>query len=96
MTQRTTDNMNNGYRGPGLSVLDRHGVGVWSDVEVKTTGGRFRGIILPRSETADNRHIVLKLSSGYNVGLAAETIQEMTERGRRVVRSGQGSCFRDH
>ena len=85
MTQRTTDNMNNGYRGPGLSVLDRHGVGVWSDVEVKTTGGRFRGIILPRSETADDRHIVLKLSSGYNVGLAAETIQEMTERGRRVA-----------
>jgi glutamyl-tRNA(Gln) amidotransferase subunit D len=34
----------------------------------------FRGIILPRSETADDRHIVLKLNSGYNVGIAADAI----------------------
>ncbi len=83
MTQRMTDNTKDGYRGPGLAVLDRHGVGAWSDVEVQTTDGRFRGIILPRSETADDRHIVLKISSGYNVGLAVETIQNMTEHGRR-------------
>ncbi len=73
----------NGYRGPGLAVLERHGVSVWSDVEVKTTNGRFRGLILPRSETADEKHIVLKLASGYNVGLAAEAIEQMTEHGRR-------------
>lgn len=72
-----------GYRGPGLVVLERHGVSAWSDVDVATTDGRFRGIILPRSETADDRHVVLKLDSGYNVGLAADTITSMTELGRR-------------
>ena len=72
-----------GYRGIGKQVLDRHKVGVWSEVEVKSAEGSFNGIILPRSETADDRHIVLKLASGYNVGISADTITGMTEHGRR-------------
>jgi glutamyl-tRNA(Gln) amidotransferase subunit D len=72
-----------GYRGAGLGVLKEHGVSVWSDVEVKAETGDFRGIILPRSETADDHHIVLKLNNGYNIGLEASTIISMTERGRR-------------
>jgi len=72
-----------GYRGIGADVLERYGVGVWSDVEIDSTGGRFEGLILPRSETADDRHIVLKLATGYNVGIAAETIRAIRERGRR-------------
>jgi glutamyl-tRNA(Gln) amidotransferase subunit D len=74
-----------GYRGPGLEVLRRHGAGVWSDVEVTTTQGRIRGLVLPRSQTADDRHIVLKLASGYNVGVAAESIVSVVEHGRRVA-----------
>jgi len=72
-----------GYRGPGAAVLKKNNVGVWSDVEIESTGGEFKGLILPRSETADDRHIVLKLVSGYNVGIAAETITKITEFGRR-------------
>ena len=85
MNEQAATKTTDGYRGPGLAVLQRHGVGVWSDVEVQTTGGRFRGIILPRSETADDKHIVLKLSSGYNIGVAAETVKSMTEHGRRAA-----------
>ncbi len=72
-----------GYRGIGRRVLEQHQVAVWSEVEVESARGRFRGLILPRSETADERHIVLKLSSGYNVGIAADSITRMTEQGRR-------------
>ena len=72
-----------GYRGIGVTTLTRFGVGVWSDVEIESGGGRFRGIILPRSETADDKHIVIKLASGYNVGIAADTITNIVERGRR-------------
>lgn len=74
-----------GYRGPGKAVLDRFGVGVWSDVEMETSTGRFIGLILPRSETADDKHIVLKIVSGYNIGVAANTISNITEKGRREV-----------
>jgi len=74
-----------GYRGAGLAVLEKHGVSVWSDVDVVTTNGPFKGLILPRSETADELHVVLKLNNGYNVGLAANTILSMKETGRREV-----------
>jgi glutamyl-tRNA(Gln) amidotransferase subunit D len=72
-----------GYRGIGAQVLREHGVGVWSDVVIESSNGHFEGLILPRSETADEKHIVLKLASGYNIGVAAERITKITERGRR-------------
>jgi glutamyl-tRNA(Gln) amidotransferase subunit D len=72
-----------GYRGEALECLKRFEVGVWSDVEMDSTRGTFTGIILPRSETADDRHIVLKLRNGYNVGLAVGTIEAVKEIGRK-------------
>ncbi|MBI4718025.1 MAG: Glu-tRNA(Gln) amidotransferase subunit GatD [Planctomycetes bacterium] len=72
-----------GYRGIGRAVLERHGAGVWSDIELEAAQGTFRGLVLPRSETADDRHIVLKLASGYNVGIAAEAVTRITVLGRR-------------
>ena len=72
-----------GYRGIARDVLMKHQVGVWSDVVVESTNGGFEGLILPRAETADDKHVVLKLESGYNIGIAAETITNLLERGRR-------------
>ena len=72
-----------GYRGPGLEVLRRFDVGVWEDVYVRSEKGEFRGIVLPRSETADDHHIVLKLETGYNVGVAAGSCREIQSKGRR-------------
>jgi len=72
-----------GYRGDALAMLQTYDARVWSDVEVKTKTGAFTGIVLPRSETADPHHIVLKLRSGYNVGIAAGTVQGITVQGRR-------------
>jgi len=75
--------MTHGYRDPMLSVMQRAGVGVWCEVVAKTTRGTFEGLVLPRSETADAEHLVLKLVSGYNVGLRYDTIQELTKTGYR-------------
>ncbi|MFH1850783.1 MAG: Glu-tRNA(Gln) amidotransferase subunit GatD [Candidatus Neomarinimicrobiota bacterium] len=72
-----------GYRGAALGTLRNFNTEVWSDVEITTGKGRFTGIVLPRSETADDRHIVLKLRSGYNVGIAADTITAIRVDGRR-------------
>lgn len=72
-----------GYRGAGRALLERLGVGVWEDVEVKSRLGEFRGLILPRSETADENHIVLKLDTGYNVGIAVDGIVELKSCGRK-------------
>ena len=70
-----------GYKGNALEVLKKYHVRVWSDAEIKTTRGSFNGIILPRSENDDDWHIVLKLATGYNVGIDVNTITAMKEIG---------------
>lgn len=72
-----------GYKGKAKSTLENFGVQVWSDTVVKTTRGDFEGIILPRSENDDDRHIVMKLPTGYNIGIAADTITDIKESGRK-------------
>jgi len=70
-----------GYKGPALEIMKKFNVRVWSEAQVISTRGEFKGIILPRAENDDNRHIVLKLSTGYNVGIAIENITDMKEVG---------------
>jgi len=72
-----------GYRGPTVELMKRFGVRVWSEVKARTTRGDFEGLILPRSETSDDAHLVLKLGSGYNVGLRFDTVLELEEVGYR-------------
>jgi len=72
-----------GYRDPVRQLMQRFGITVWSEVEVESTRGDFRGLVLPRSETSDAEHLVLKLGSGYNVGLRADTIVRITKLGYR-------------
>jgi glutamyl-tRNA(Gln) amidotransferase subunit D len=72
-----------GYRDEALGTLRRFNVGVWSDVSIATTRGRFRGIILPRSEFDDSLHLVLKIPNGYNVGIDVRTITDMKGLGRK-------------
>ena len=72
-----------GYRGAALDTLKNFGAMVWSDVVIKTETGKYTGIILPRSETADPLHIVLKLRSGYNIGIAASGIKNVEIFGRK-------------
>jgi glutamyl-tRNA(Gln) amidotransferase subunit D len=75
-----------GYRGRAREALQSLGGRVWADVEIETETGTFVGIILPRSEQADDRHIVLKLPTGYNVGLAVDKVRGIAERGFREAK----------
>lgn len=70
-----------GYRGNGLEALKKFKVRVWSEAQVNTTRGEFKGIILPRSVHDDEEHLVLKLATGYNIGIAVDTITDMKEYG---------------
>ncbi len=72
-----------GYRGAALSKLKKFNASVWSDVVLKTNSGTYKGLILPRSETADEFHIVLKLPIGYNIGVSAEKVIDIKINGRR-------------
>ncbi len=70
-----------GYKGEALATLKKFNVRVWGETLVKTSRGDFEGIILPRSENDDQNHIVLKLITGYNIGVDTRTIEDMVEKG---------------
>ncbi len=65
-----------GYTGKSLEFLKKNDVAVGSTVKI-LTDLTFSGIIMPRYEHSDEKHIVLKLSSGYNVGLEIEKIKKV-------------------
>lgn len=72
-----------GYREPGLSVLKKYGVSVWDRVEIDTSKGIFKGLILPRSTTEDAEHIVIKMPIGYNTGVHVNSIKSIKKVGRK-------------
>ncbi len=75
-----------GYRGPCREVMERFGITVWCEVRAKTTQGLFEGLLLPRSETSDELHLVLKLGVGYNIGIRHDTVLELEKIGYREAR----------
>lgn len=70
-----------GYKGKALEVLKKYNVRVWGKAVIDTTRGEFKGTVLPRSENDDDQHIVLKIETGYNVGIDIVTIKGMKETG---------------
>jgi glutamyl-tRNA(Gln) amidotransferase subunit D len=68
-----------GYKGRALEVLKSFNMRVWGEAKIKTTRGDFQGVLLPRSENDDDSHIVIKLKTGYNIGINIDTIQDMKE-----------------
>lgn len=70
-----------GYKGAALGLLKKFNVRVWGQAVVDTTRGTFTGTILPRSENDDDQHIVMKIVTGYNVGVDVATVTGMEETG---------------
>ncbi len=70
-----------GYKGDALNILKKFNVRVWSHAHIETTRGNFEGTILPRSEHADDKHIVVKLATGYNIGITVKNILDIKELG---------------
>jgi glutamyl-tRNA(Gln) amidotransferase subunit D len=71
-----------GYKGRARARLEGFSVRVWSDVvATNDAGSTFEGVILPRSETLDDEHVVIKLRNGYNVGLHIDRVRTMRDVG---------------
>lgn len=81
-----TEDIFQGYKGQALDVLKKYKVRVWGKVRIDTTRGVFEGTILPRSENDDDRHLVLKFKTGYNIGISIDTIQNIKELGYKKAK----------
>ena len=76
-----SDDFFQGYKGDSLDVLKKYQTRVWGQAEIDTTRGHFNGTILPRAENDDDKHIVVKIPTGYNIGVDVRTITGMKEVG---------------
>ena len=76
-----SDNIFQGYKGHALEILKKYTARVWAAVDIESTRGLFQGTILPRAENTDDEHIVLKIATGYNIGVDVKTITGIRETG---------------
>jgi glutamyl-tRNA(Gln) amidotransferase subunit D len=77
-----------GYKGEALRYLRAIGASIGDVLEIKTTWGKLRGTLVPRYAYEDGDHIVLKLKSGYNVGLKVSGVS-----GGKVIEKGEKPSF---
>jgi len=65
-----------GYEGNSLKFLKANQISVGDSVKI-LADITYSGIIMPRYEHSDDKHIVLKLKSGYNIGLEIAKIEKI-------------------
>ncbi|MCK5786823.1 MAG: Glu-tRNA(Gln) amidotransferase subunit GatD [Candidatus Sabulitectum sp.] len=74
-----------GYREATREMMEKFDISVWDDVVLTAGSNTFKGVVLPRSETADADHIVIKLATGYNIGIAASKVTGVEILGSKNV-----------
>jgi glutamyl-tRNA(Gln) amidotransferase subunit D len=65
----STENEGSGYGGEAQEILRKARVEVGDRIRVLKKGRTYEGILIPRSEYGDEKHVVIKLKSGYNIGV---------------------------
>ena len=70
-----------GYKGKIRDFLTQNQVKVGDLIKI-TSELTFSGILMPRYESGDESHIVLKLKSGYNIGIEFEKIEKIEKIGQ--------------
>jgi len=72
------------YKGEALSALKKARCQVGDVIRVTSNEKTYEGILIPRSETGDGKHVVVKLKNGYNVGVSITP-------GVKIEKVGKGS-----
>ena len=68
-----------GYRGEARRLLESHGARAGSRIRLVAIDGlEVTGLVVPRYEHAGDEQVVLKLKSGYNIGVLASRIKEFS------------------
>jgi glutamyl-tRNA(Gln) amidotransferase subunit D len=78
LSVRDQDNLT-GYKEKSAELLRKQNVAVGDTLTIKTSENEFTGILMPRYESADKNHIVIKLRSGYNIGIATDKVQSIAK-----------------
>jgi len=71
-----------GYRGEALEAIRKIGAEIGDVLRITKKGEAFEGILIPRSEYGDEKHVVLKLKNGYNVGIDITSDTKIEKAGK--------------
>jgi len=72
------------YKGLSAEFLDSSGLSIGDLIKIEKNGTSYFGILLDRAEDPDEKHIVIKLNSGYNVGIDVNGAKaELVEKGEK-------------
>lgn len=73
-----------GYKGKVFQALKKAEVGIGDVLRIVKGDQTFEGILIPRSEYGNEEHVVIKMRSGYNIGIQ---ITPLT----RIEKIGEGA-----
>jgi glutamyl-tRNA(Gln) amidotransferase subunit D len=71
-----------GYKGEALEAIKRVEAEIGDKIRITKNGEVYEGILIPRSEYGDEKHIVVKLKSGYNVGILITSTTKIEKIGK--------------
>jgi glutamyl-tRNA(Gln) amidotransferase subunit D len=72
------------YKGASKAFLESAGISIGDSVKIIKKDICYEGMILDRSEDADDKHVVLKLENGYNIGLKITNTEiELVKKGEK-------------
>jgi len=71
-----------GYKGKALSLLKQADCDVGDILKITSKGKVYEGILIPRSELGEGTSIVIKMKSGYNIGIQADANVKVEKIGK--------------
>ncbi len=77
-----------GYRGRVRRSLENAGANIGDVIQISKGQERFTGLLIPRTEFADEEHVVLKMDNGYNLGISVNNDTKI-----KKIRSGTKPTF---
>ncbi len=71
-----------GYKGKALQILKEAEAEIGDIIRITKNGEVYEGVLIPRSEYGDDKHIVIKLKSGYNTGIKLTPTTQIKKIGK--------------
>jgi glutamyl-tRNA(Gln) amidotransferase subunit D len=71
------------------SILRKNKIRIGDRVAVKAGGKSYEGLLMPKTDSGDPDVIVLKLDSGYNIGIRSLSVSRVPGRGEKVLGKGK-------
>jgi glutamyl-tRNA(Gln) amidotransferase subunit D len=73
---------NSGYKGEALRLLKQANCDIGDIIKVISKGKVYEGILIPRAELGDGKIVIVKMKSGYNVGIKVTKEVEVDKIGK--------------